>query len=217
LIRTPRPTLHTLIVQKKCVQSFFCLFLFQKDETVDIKFDKSYVSNYNQPKSWDSIGTNEYKRMKKVLLFLGCLCISLAANAQSYRGSDADRMMYERMRQHSQQNSGSNTYVPQRNYNNNSYSNNYQRQPRMPYSQPEVEKVIQGVYVYNGQLAVVRLRYYEGKITHVSTSRDMMGREQWQTIYPDTPRQTMSMVDGQLAREYKYKVSVSGTTVYFNM
>ena len=65
--------------------------------------------------------------MKKVFLFLGCLCLSLVAGAQSYRGSDADRMMYERMRQYSQQNSGSNTYVPQRSYNNyniRSYNNN---------------------------------------------------------------------------------------------
>ena len=111
--------------------------------------------------------------MKKVFLMLGCLCFPLVASAQSYRGSDADRMMYERMRQHSQQNSGSNTYVPQRSYNNynsrsynnNSYSNNY-GQSGNTYSQPEVEKVLQGVYVYNNQLAVVRLRYYGGKITH---------------------------------------------------
>ena len=70
---------------------------------------------------------NENKQMKKVFLSLGCLCLSLVASAQSYRGSDADRMMYERMRQHSQQNSSSNTYVPQRsynNYNNRSYNNN---------------------------------------------------------------------------------------------
>jgi hypothetical protein len=154
--------------------------------------------------------------MKKVFMFVGCLCISLAANAQSYRGSDADRMMYERMRQYSQQNSGSNTYIPQRSY-NNGYSNNNYGQSGSTYSQPEVEKVIHGVYVYNNQLAVVRLRYYGGKITHYSTSKDMLNREQWQSMYPDNPHPTNSMLDGQLAREYKYKVSVGGTNVYFNL
>ena len=167
---------------------------------------------------------NENKQMKKVFLSLGCLCLSLMASAQSYRGSDVDRMMYERMRQNSQQNSGSNTYVPQRSYNNynsrsynnNSYGNSY-GQSGNTYSQPEVEKVLQGVYVYNNQLAVVRLRYYGGKITHYSTSRDMLNREQWQSMYPDNPHPTNSMLDGQLAREYKYKVSVGGTNVYFNL
>lgn len=185
---------------------------------VDATISRSHILNVNMPKSWDSFGTKMKKQMKKLFLFLGCLYLSLVASAQSYRGSDADRMMYERMRQHSQQNSGGNTYVPQRNYNynNNNYSNHY-TQPSVPYSRPEVEKVIQGVYVSNNQLAVVRLRYYEGKITHVSTSRDIMGREQWQTIYPDSPHQTMSMIDGQLAREYNYKISVSGTTIYFNL
>ena len=153
--------------------------------------------------------------MKKVFLFLGCLCLSLGASAQSYRGSDADRMMYERMRQYSQQNAGSNTYVPQRSY-NNSYGNNNYGQSNSNYNQP-VEKVIQGVYVYNNQLAVVRLRYYGGKVTHYSTSRDMLNREQWQSMYPDNPHPTNSMLDGQLAREYKYKVSVGGTNVYFNL
>lgn len=71
--------------------------------------------------------------------------------------------------------------------------------------------------MYDNQLAVVRLRYYGGKVTHFSTSKDMMGREQWQTMYPDTPHPTMEFKDGQLAKEYKYKVSVSGTTVYFNL
>ena len=163
--------------------------------------------------------------MKRILFFASCLCFALVVNAQTYRGSDADRMMYQRMQQHSQQNSGGNTYVPHRSYgnsnynsyNSNSYNNNSYNQSTRTYSQPEVEKVIQGVYVYNNQLALVRLRYYSGKITHFSTSRDMMNREQWQTMYPDNPHPTNSMLDGQLAREYKYKVSVSGTNVYFNL
>lgn len=161
--------------------------------------------------------------MKKFILFFSCLCLSLTANAQTYRGSDADRMMYERMRQYSQQNSGSNTYVPQRSYNNynsRSYNNNSYGQSNNSYNQyrqAEVEKVIQGVYVYNNQLAVVRLRYYGGKITHYSTSKDMMNREQWQSMYPDSPHPTNSMLDGQLAREYKYKVSVGSTNIYFNL
>ena len=148
---------------------------------------------------------------------MGCLLISLVAEAQNYQGSDADRMMYQRYQQQSQQNSSSSTYAPQRSYSNNYNNNSYQGQSNNTFGQADIEKVIQGVYVYQNQLAVVRLRYYGGKITHYSTSRDIMNREQWQSMYPDNPHPTMSFTDGQLAREYKYKVSVSGTTVYFNL
>lgn len=154
--------------------------------------------------------------MKKFFCIVWFLSILLIANAQNYRGSDADRMMYQRYQQHSQQNSGGSTYVPQRSY-SNSYNNNSNSYSNNSYRQADIEKVIQGVYVYQNQLAVVRLRYYGGKITHYSTSRDMMNREQWQSMYPDNPHPTMGFTDGQLAREYKYKVSVSGTTVYFNL
>ena len=159
--------------------------------------------------------------MSKSLLTGVCLCLSIVANAQSYRGSDADRMMYQRMQQQSRQNSSGNTYTPQRSYGNgyngNNYNGNNYGQSTNSYGSPNVEKVIQGVYVYNNQLALVRLRYYNGKIMNYSTSRDMMGREQWQSMYPDNPHPTMEFQDGQLAREYKYKVSVSGTIIYFNL
>ena len=159
--------------------------------------------------------------MSKSLLTGVCLCLSIVTNAQSYRGSDADRMMYQRMQQQSRQNSSGNTYTPQRSYGNgyngNNYNGNNYGQSTNSYGIPNVEKVIQGVYVYNNQLALVRLRYYNGKIMNYSTSRDMMGREQWQSMYPDNPHPTMEFQDGQLAREYKYKVSVSGTIIYFNL
>ena len=159
--------------------------------------------------------------MKKVLFVTSFMCMALIANAQGYRGSDADRMMYQRMQQQAQRNSGSNTYVPQRSYSsgsNSNYSGNGYGQTDSSYSgSANVERIIQGVYVYNNQLAVVRLRYYAGKIVNYSTSRDMMGREQWQSMYPDTPHPTMELQDGQLAREYKYKVSVSRITIYFNL
>ena len=157
----------------------------------------------------------------KYFVFSVCLFFTLALNAQNYRGSDADRMMYQRMQQHSQQNSSGSTYVPQRSYsnsyNNNNYSNSYGNSTNNMFNQAQVEKVVQGVYVYQNQLALVRLRYYGGKITHYSTSRDIMGREQWQSMYPDNPHPTMQLQDGQLTREYKYKVSVTGTIVYFNL
>lgn len=164
--------------------------------------------------------------MNKFFLTGVCLCLSIATNAQSYRGSDADRMMFQRMQQQSRQNSSGNTYTPQRSYGNgyngngyngNSYSGSNYGQSTNSYGSPDVEKVIQGVYVYYNQLALMRLRYYNGKIMSYSTSRDMLGREQWQSMYPDNPHPTMEFQDGQLAREYKYKVSVTGTTVYFNL
>lgn len=186
--------------------------------------------------SWDTLAQNQLNKMKKVFLLFGCLCFTLIINAQSYRGSDADRMMYQRMQQYSRQNSSGNTYVPQRSYGNyggsnydsrrynNSYGNNNYNYSNGNYgnsvnsfSKADVEKVIQGVYVNNSQLALIRLRYYGGKITHYSTSRNMLNREQWQNMYPDSPHPTNSAIDGQLAREYKYKVSVSGTNIYFNL
>lgn len=151
--------------------------------------------------------------MKNILLLAGCLCFfAEVSNAQGYRGSDSDLMMYQRMQQHSQQNSYTNTYTPRQ-----SIGSQYHSYQTTPSARANVEKVIQGVYVYNNQLAVVRLRYYGGKITHYSTSKDMMGREQWQSMYPDNPHPTNSMADGQLAREYQYKVSIQSTTIYFNL
>lgn len=134
--------------------------------------------------------------------------------AQTYNGSDIERMMQQRMQQQSQRSSGNKTNTPQRSYNGN---NNRYSQPNNSYGMNQVERTIQGVYVYNNQLVVVRLRYFNGKITHYSTSRDMANREQWQSMYPDNPHPTNTMIDGQLAREYRYKVSVRGTTIYFNL
>lgn len=160
--------------------------------------------------------------MKKIILLSGFLCLSMIAKAQNYNGADIDRMMYQRMQQQSQQNSGRNSNTHQRSYgnngSNNSSSNSYgYSQPNNSYGMNQTEKTINGIYVYNNQLAVVRLRYYGGKVTHYSTSRDILNREQWQSMYPDNPHPTNSMVDGQLAREYKYKVSVGDTNVYFNL
>lgn len=160
--------------------------------------------------------------MKKIILLSGFLCLSMITKAQNYNGADIDRMMYQRMQQQSQQNSGRSSNTPQRSYgnngSNNSSSNSYgYSQPNNSYGMNQMEKTINGVYVYNNQLAVVRLRYYGGKVTHYSTSRDILNREQWQSMYPDNPHPTNSMVDGQLAREYKYKVSVGNTIIYFNL
>ena len=158
--------------------------------------------------------------MKHFLLLASSFCLTLTANGQNYRGSDVDKMMYQRYQQHSQQNSNGNTYTP-RTYNNG--SNNYEDQNHsnnnytQSYGNVGMEKVIQGVYVYNNQLALIRLKYSNGKITHYSTSRDITGNEQWQTMYPDNPHPTMEITDGQLAREYKYKVTIQRTTVYFNL
>lgn len=79
------------------------------------------------------------------------------------------------------------------------------------------ERIIQGVFVYNSQQAVVRLRYYGGRITGYSTSKDALNREQWISIYPDNPHSTMEIQDGNLARDYKYKVSGDGKVFYFNL
>ena len=100
--------------------------------------------------------------------------------------------------------------------------NQYRRQQQGQYNNGnsnfrDAERIISGVFVHYNQLAVVRLRYFEGRITHYSTSRDITGKEQWQSMYPDNPHPTMETTDGQLAREYKYKVTAQGMTIYFNL
>ena len=170
-------------------------------------------------------------QMKKVLLVIGCLCLSVLVNAQTYRGSDADRMNAQRYQQYSQQNSGSNTY--QRNYGGNSYgsgsygsgsynrnySNSYNRSYSNSYGSNQYgnETVIQGAFNNNGQTALCMLRYSGGKITHYAVSKTYTGQYDWQTMYPDNPHPTNSMQDGNWARSYSYKVSVGGTNVYFNL
>lgn len=154
--------------------------------------------------------------MKKIFLLSGCLCLSSVIMAQNYNGSDIERMMQQRMQQQSQQNYDNRTKTQQRSNGNYGNNNRYNR-PNNSYGMAQAERTIQGVYIYNNQLAVVRLRYFNGKITHYSTSRDMTNREQWQSMYPDNPHPTHTTIDGQLAREYKYKVSVQGTTIYFNL
>ena len=172
--------------------------------------------------------------MKKALLVIGCLCLSVLAYAQSYRGSDVDRMNAQRYQQYSQQNSGSNTY--QRNYGNsygsgsynrsysngygNSYNNNsYNRSYSNSYGSNQYgnETVIQGAFNNNGQTALCMLRYSGGKITHYAVSKTYTGQYDWQTMYPDNPHPTNSMQDGSWAQSYSHKVGVGGTYVYFNL
>ena len=177
--------------------------------------------------------------MKNYCVILCCLCVSVIVNAQSYRGSDVDRMNAQRYQQYSQQNSGSNTY--QRNYggynsnsygsnsyggynrnygNSNSYNNNsYNRSYSNSYGSNQYgsETVIQGAFNNNGQTALCMLRYFGGKITHYAVSKTYTGQYDWQTMYPDNPHPTNSIQDGNWARSYSHKVSVSGTNVYFNL
>ena len=77
--------------------------------------------------------------------------------------------------------------------------------------------VLQGVFIYNNQQNLVVLNYSGGKITHYATSKNAVGNYDWQTMFPDNPHPTNSIQDGNLASVYKYKISIQGTTIYFNM
>ena len=79
------------------------------------------------------------------------------------------------------------------------------------------ESILQGVFIYNGQQNLIILKYSGGRITHYAVSKTMTGQYDWQSMYPDNPHPTNSMQDGSMARSYRYKVSVEGTTVYFNL
>lgn len=103
---------------------------------------------------------------------------------------------------------GSQTQSQNSGYQNNSYQSGYSGNQ---------ERIIQGAYSYNGQTAIVMLRYSNGNITAYSTSQDQLGRYNWQSMYPDNPHPTNSTQDGMAARNYKYKVAIGNTWVYFNL
>ena len=79
------------------------------------------------------------------------------------------------------------------------------------------EKVIQAVYVQGNQLVSCKLRFMNGQIWAYSTSKDALNHEEWNNIYPQSPTPTMSLKDGDNARNYKYTVSSAGMIFYFNM
>lgn len=166
--------------------------------------------------------------MNRLYLLLGCVCLSLSINAQTYRGSDADRMIQQRYQQYSQQNSNSNTYKPNNSYGGNTYGgssyNNYNRSYSNSYGNSYnnnqysgSESVIQGAFNNNGQVGLCMLRYSGGQVTHYATTKTYTGQYNWQSMYPDNPHPTNSIQDGNWAESYSYKVSVGGTNVYFNL
>lgn len=80
------------------------------------------------------------------------------------------------------------------------------------------ERILQAVYVSGNQLATCRLRYNSGRIWAYSTSKNPLGQEEWVSIQiPETPTPTMSIRDGDNAKDYKYTISGAGMKFYFNM
>lgn len=79
------------------------------------------------------------------------------------------------------------------------------------------EQVIQGAFNNNGQTAICMLRYMNGKINAYAVNKTYTGQYDWKNTYPDNPHPTNSYQDGSWYRSYSYKVSVGGTTVYFNL
>lgn len=80
------------------------------------------------------------------------------------------------------------------------------------------DQIIQAVYVSGHQLVTCRLRYNYGRIWAYSTSKNPLGQEEWVSIQvPETPTPTMSIRDGDKAKDYKYTISGAGMIFYFNM
>lgn len=80
------------------------------------------------------------------------------------------------------------------------------------------ERIIQAVYVSGNQLVTCRLKYNSGRIWAYSTSRNQLRQEEWISIQiPETPTPTMSIRDGDYARDYQYTISGGGMKFYFNM
>lgn len=80
------------------------------------------------------------------------------------------------------------------------------------------DRIIQAVYVLGNQLVTCRLRYNSGRIWAYSTSRNTLNQEEWISIQmPETPSPTMSIKDGDYAKNYKYTISGGGMIFYFNM
>lgn len=98
---------------------------------------------------------------------------------------------------------------------NTTTNNNHQSVTNAELNMPE--KIIQAVYVQGNQLVSCRLRFASDRIWAYSTSKDALNREIWKDFYPQSPSPTIPIQDGDNAREYKYKISTSGLTFYFNM
>lgn len=79
------------------------------------------------------------------------------------------------------------------------------------------EKIIPAVYAQGGQLISCRLRYNSGQIWGYSTSKNAVNQEEWIDFFPQRPTSTMSLQDGNNAKDYKFKIKASGLTFYFNM
>jgi hypothetical protein len=105
------------------------------------------------------------------------------------------------------------TYV----YFNLSQSNGYSNRSSNSYANStSQETIIQGVFIYNGQQNLIMLRFVGNNVMSYATSQTYNGYD-WQTVRrPDNPHPT-DYSDGSMQRSYKYKVSVNGTTVYFNL
>ena len=98
---------------------------------------------------------------------------------------------------------------------NTTTNNNHQTTTNAKSNMPE--KIIQAVYVQGNQLVSCRLRFAGGRVWAYSTSKDALNRDIWKDFYPQSPSSTIQIQDGDNAREYKYKISTSGLTFYFNL
>lgn len=89
-----------------------------------------------------------------------------------------------------------------------------------PVNSDERVKILHGVYVVDNQVKeLVRLAYSEGRIRAYSYSRDMIGREDWNSIVPTTPSGILPYERNKFTdnHQFKNKITVKGGTIYFNI
>lgn len=86
------------------------------------------------------------------------------------------------------------------------------------------EQVVRAYYLYNGQLASIKIKIKGSFVVAYSTGKDFLGNEEWRMVQsPAGITRTDYTFDGQLAREFNNKATLnlsdgyhtSRITVYF--
>lgn len=86
------------------------------------------------------------------------------------------------------------------------------------------EQIVRAYYVYDGQLASIKIKIKGSFVVAYSTGKDFIGNDEWRMVQtPAGITRTDSTFDGQLAREFSNKATLnlsdgyhqSRITVYF--
>lgn len=76
------------------------------------------------------------------------------------------------------------------------------------------ERVETAYYVSGGKLVRIKIKINGSSVTHYSTGKDYLGKEQWHFVTNASIRKTNSSFDGELAREFDYTATLNISNGY---